>query len=108
MEKTILTLSQFERFCKNRCLSRFVFEPNALRYSGRHSSSTVKREYRNVVMFYMPNIAVFKSGQDTIYFRYAKRVEVIKDDPVSGIVFELICGESAYYYNERRIPFTAN
>ena len=107
MEKTILTLSQFERFCRDRRFSRFVFEPSALRHSPRHSNSKVNREYGIVVMFYAPNIAVFKKGQDTIYFRYAKRVEIVSDDPDKGILLDLICSEDAYHNNEKHISFTA-
>lgn len=100
-------LSEFERICSARGFSRFTIGKPLPRHCESIGGSPVINEYKIIKIFLSPNVVLFQNESSYLYFRYAKKVHIIKDTADSGLVFDVICSETPYLHPEKRYRITA-
>ena len=89
----ILTMTDFKKLCQQIAPVTFIFDTQN-QPGGTNANLKVVSHYSDVAFMLSPNRICLKNEYGTLCFDRVKAIRYFDDKPITGAVFNIICGSS--------------
>ena len=106
MKKELLSLFEFEKYCKEHDVKEAIFDIDNQKEELYPENLNMKLTFHNIKFCYNPDMIVF-SDKDNMFV--VKRVrKVVVSDSVIGKIANFLCGDELFPYLEEEFLFVLN